>query len=196
MHTTAAPVDAAAQPITAVDARLAAFDIENAALIAAPVVAPLESLQRLVLRDRGRRRSNAYMEHVQQGGMTASWRQKMIRWMFEVGYCSDDSSFHCCYTHSRRERKVSCQPFRTADRIGVRDGERHGRLCGAPPGRVPLGSLGVQARTAAALARVTVGGVQDARDAADLHGSSPCLLLATIYGCVASGLFKGRVQLC
>ncbi|TYZ66866.1 hypothetical protein PybrP1_012744 [[Pythium] brassicae (nom. inval.)] len=93
-----------AQPNAAADGRLAAFDKESAALLAAPVATPLESLQRLVQRDRGRRGSNAYLERVQQGGMTAAWRRKMVRWMFEVNWLATLFSLRVAFALNVSER--------------------------------------------------------------------------------------------
>lgn len=67
--------------------RLAHFDRTCALLL--PVASPLETLQRTLLREqrrlaRSRSRACTYIADVQRDGMTASWRQKMARWMFEV----------------------------------------------------------------------------------------------------------------
>lgn len=69
---------------SASEARLAAF---NASFVtAAPVTDPLDTLQRLLLRERhsGVKRNSTYLQSVQYDGMAASWRQKMNHWMFEV----------------------------------------------------------------------------------------------------------------
>lgn len=65
------------------EARLAAFNASLAT--AAPVTDPLDTLQRLLLRERrGVKRNSSYLQSVQRDGMAASWRHKMSHWMFEV----------------------------------------------------------------------------------------------------------------